>query len=243
MKTVKEVSRLTGVSIRTLHHYDAIGLLKPSGVTEAGYRLYDDAALERLYRILVFRELGLPLKEIGGLLEAPDHDRNRVLEQQIRRMQAKIAHLENRISLARGMRMIGVKDMDFEGFDPRQIDDYSAQAKALYGKTDAYKEYTRKSKGRSAQQEADLGSQVMAMFTRLGQLRGEAPDSEAAQNWVRELQSFFTEHFYTCTPQILRSLAESYADGGSMNENIDKAGGEGTGAFAKAAINAYLDSL
>lgn len=243
MKTVKEVSRLTGVSIRTLHHYDAIGLLKPSGVTEAGYRLYDDVALERLYRILVFRELGLPLKEIGALLEAPDHDRNRVLEQQIRRMQAKIAHLENRISLARGMRMIGVKDMDFEGFDPRQIDDYSAQAKALYGKTDAYKEYTRKSKGRGAQQEADLGSQVMAMFTRLGQLRGEAPDSEAAQNWVRELQSFFTEHFYTCTPQILRSLAESYADGGSMNENIDKAGGEGTGAFAKAAINAYLDSL
>ena len=243
MKTVKEVSRLTGVSIRTLHHYDAIGLLKPSSVTEAGYRLYDDAALERLYRILVFRELGLPLKEIGALLEAPDEVRNRVLEQQIRQMQTKITHLENRISLARGMRMIGVKEMDLEGFDPRQIDDYSAQAKALYGKTDAYREYTRKSKGRSAQQEADLGSRVMELFARLGQLRGEAPDSEAAQNWVRELQSFFTEHFYTCTPQILGSLAKGYAGGGSMNENIDKAGGPGTGAFAKAAIQAYLDSL
>ena len=243
MKTVKEVSRLTGVSIRTLHHYDAIGLLKPSSVTEAGYRLYDDAALERLYRILVFRELGLPLKEIGALLEAPDEVRNRVLEQQIRQMQTKITQLENRISLARGMRMIGVKEMDLEGFDPRRIDDYSAQAKALYGKTDAYREYTRKSKGRSAQQEADLGSRVMELFARLGQLRGEAPDSEAAQNWVRELQSFFTEHYYTCTPQILGSLAESYAGGGSMNENIDKAGGPGTGAFAKAAIQAYLDSL
>ena len=79
MKTVKEVSRLTGVSVRTLHHYDAIGLLKPTQVTEAGYRLYDGAALERLYMILVYRELGLSLKAIGDILDAPDYDRNRVL--------------------------------------------------------------------------------------------------------------------------------------------------------------------
>ena len=79
MKTVKEVSRLTGVSVRTPHHYDAIGLLKPTQVTEAGYRLYDGAALERLYMILVYRELGLSLKAIGDILDAPDYDRNRVL--------------------------------------------------------------------------------------------------------------------------------------------------------------------
>ena len=83
MKTVKEVSKLTGVSIRALHHYDAIGLLKPSQVTAAGYRLYDADALERLYMILVFRELGLSLKEIGEILNASDYDRNRVLEKQI----------------------------------------------------------------------------------------------------------------------------------------------------------------
>ena len=80
MKTVKEVSKLTGVSIRSLHHYDAIGLLKPTKVTEAGYRLYDDAAIERLYMILLFRELGLALKEIASILNAPDYNRNRVLE-------------------------------------------------------------------------------------------------------------------------------------------------------------------
>ena len=72
MKTVTEVSKLTGVSVRALHHYDNIGLLKPTRVTEAGYRLYDDTALERLYMILVFRELGLSLKEITGILQAPD---------------------------------------------------------------------------------------------------------------------------------------------------------------------------
>ena len=91
MKTVKEVSKLTGVSIRALHHYDAIGLLKPTRVTESGYRLYDDTAMEKLYMILIFRELGLSLKEIAAILHAPDYDRNRVLEKQIAIMQEKPA--------------------------------------------------------------------------------------------------------------------------------------------------------
>lgn len=243
MKTIKEVCRLTGVSARTLHHYDAIGLLKPTRVTEAGYRQYDDAALERLYMILLFRELGFSLRRIGAILDAPDYDRNRVLEEQVHLMEGRITHLENRITLARGIQLIGVKHMDFNGFDPKKLDDYSAQAKALYGKTEAYQEYTRKSQGRSKQQEQALGDQVMDFFVRLGALRDEAPDSEACRSWAKALQEFFTAHFYTCTPQILRSLAESYAGGGSMNENIDKAGGEGTGKFAKQVIDAYLDNL
>ena len=243
MKTVTEVSRLTGVSVRTLHHYDAIGLLKPTQITEAGYRLYDETAQERLCMILVYREFGLSLRQIGAILDTPDYDRNRVLEDQIRLMQGKITHLQNRISLAKGIQTIGVKYMDFNGFDSKKIDEYSTQAKALYGKTEAYQEYAQKSRGRSKQQEQDLGGQVMDFFTRLGELRNEAPDSEACRNWAKELQSFFTAHFYTCTPQIFRSLAESYAGGGSMNENIDKAGGDGTGAFAKQVIDAYLDTL
>lgn len=243
MKTVKEVSRLTGVSIRTLHHYDAIDLLKPTQVTEAGYRLYDDAAIEKLCMILVFRELGLSLKEITGILNAPDYDRNRVLEQQIKHMQERIDKLQNRIALARGMLLLGVKYMDFQGFDPSKMDDYSAQAKALYGKTDAYKEFEQKSKFRTQAQEKDLGGQVMVFFVRLGKMRPCQPDCEAAQNWARQLQEFFTRHYYTCTPQILGSLAESYAGGGSMTENIDKVGGAGTGAFAKEVIDAYLANL
>ena len=243
MKTVKEVSRLTGVSVRTLHHYDAIGLLKPTRVTEAGYRLYDGDALVRLHMILVYRELGLSLKEIGKILDAPDYDRSRVLEHQIRLMQEKVRKLQDRISLAKGMLVSGVKDMSFENFDPKKMDEYSEQAKMLYGKTDAYKEYSQKSKTRTKEQEKDLGDQVMDFFARLGKMRPCEPDSEAARSWAMELQAFFTVHYYTCTPQILRSLAESYADGGSMNENIDRAGGAGTGAFAKQVIDAYTESL
>ena len=243
MKTVKEVSVLTGVSVRTLHHYDAIDLLKPTQVTEAGYRLYNDAALEKLYMILVFRELGLSLKEIAEVLHAPDYDRNRVLEKQIALMQERIGKLQNRITLAKGIRILGVNYMNFEGFDPKKMDEYSQQAKTLYGKTDAYKEFEQKSKNRTKEQEKDLGTQVMDLFAQLGNLRPCAPDCEAAQSWVKELQEFFTENFYTCTPQILKSLAESYAGGGSMTENIDRVGGTGTGAFAKEVIDCYIRSL
>jgi DNA-binding transcriptional MerR regulator len=243
LKTVKEVSRLSGVSVRTLHHYDNIGLLKPTQVTEAGYRLYDDAAMERLYLILVFREFGLPLKEIKDLLDGPEENRNRLLELQIRQMQRKVSKLNDQIAFAKGISVLGVNYMNFEGFNPDKMDDYSAQAKTLYGKTDAYKEYEHKSKNRTKEQEKDLGGQVMDFFARLGSLRPCAPDSEAARNWAKELQTFLTANYYTCTPQILQCLAESYAGGGSMTENIDRVGGPGTGAFAKVVIEAYVKSL
>ena len=240
MKTVNQVSKLTGVSVRTLHHYDTIDLLKPAAVTDAGYRLYDDAALEKLYMILVFRELGLSLKQIADILHAPDFDRNRCLEKQIKLMQERVQKLQDRITLANGILTLGVKYMSFEGFDPKKMDEYSVQAKALYGKTDAYKEFAQKSAGRSKEQEKDLGAQVMEFFTRLGKMRPCDPGCEDAQRWAKELQEFFTENYYTCTPQILGSLAESYAGGGSMTENIDKAGGAGTGAFAKEVIDIYI---
>ena len=87
MRTVHEVSRLTGVSVRTLHHYDAIGLLKPAHVTQAGYRLYDDAALRRLQSILLFRELQFPLKQIKAILDSPGFDRKEALRQQLEMLQ------------------------------------------------------------------------------------------------------------------------------------------------------------
>lgn len=121
--------------------------------------------------------------------------------------------------------------------------DYSVKARELYGQTDAYKEYEQKSKSRTPQQEQDLGAQVMDFFARLGQMRPCEPGCDAAQTWVKELQDFFSEHYYTCTPQILKGLAESYAGGGSMTENIDKAGGPGTGAFAKEVIDLYIQKL
>jgi len=239
MKTVTEIAKQTGVSVRTLHHYDAIGLLKPSCVTEAGYRMYDDEALERLYLILLFREIGFPLKDIQGILDAPDYDRNRVLEKQVELLKAKIEHLQNRIHLANGIKMIGVKYLEFDGWDPKKIDEYQQQAQVLYGKSKPWKQWEEKRSKRSPEQEKDINGRVMDFFVRLGALKSEAPDSEAVQGWVKELQEFFTENFYDCTPQILLGLGEMYAGGGSLTENIDSAGGKGTGEFAWQAIRIY----
>lgn len=239
MKTVNEVSRMTGCSVRTLHHYDAIGLLKPTQITDAGYRLYDEEAIEKLFLILLFKEIGFPLKEIQNVLSAPDFDRNRVLEHQIELLQQKVTYLQNRIQLARGIQLIGIKHMNLKEFDMKKIDDYAAQAKTLYGKTEAYKEFEKKSAGRSKETEKALGDQVMDFFVRLGAMRHMDPGCAEVQAWVKELQAFFTEHYYNCTNPILLSLAESYSGGGSMNENIDNAGGHGTGAFAREAICIY----
>ena len=130
--------------------------------------------------------------------------------------------------------------MDFEDFDSQKIDDYSTQAKALYGKTDAYTEFSQKSASRTKEQEKNLGAQVMDFFAKLGKMRPCDPGCAEAQAWAKDLQAFFTANYYTCTPQILSSLAESYAGGGSMTENIDRVGGAGTGAFAKEVIDLYV---
>lgn len=239
MKTVKQISSLTGVSVRTLHHYDSIGLLKPTAVTEAGYRLYDDAALQRLQQILLYRELGFPLKDIQALLDAPEDVRRKALDDHIRQLDAKRQKLQDKISMAAIMKITEVNNMDFEQFDAKKMDDYSAQAKTLWGKTEAYREYQVKSQGRSKETDRALGDDLMGLFRELGTMRDQAADSEAVQTWVKKLQGFISEHYYTCTKPILMGLGQMYAGGGSMTENIDHAGGAGTGEFAMQAITVY----
>lgn len=243
MKTVKQISQLTGVSVRTLHHYHTIGLLPPTEVSPAGYRLYDDDALQRLRSILVLREFRLSLHEIGVFLDAPPQERRNMLASREQALKEQIQKLEKRAALAASLQRIGVEHMDLHNTDPRNLDDYTEQAKLLYGKTEAYGEYTKKSAGRSKQQEQALGDQVMDFFVRLAKMRPLAADSPQALEWAAALQTFFTRHYYTCTPQILACLAESYGDGGPMNQNIDRAAGEGTGAFAKEVVNAYLSNM
>ena len=239
MKTVKQISELTGVSVRTLHHYDSIGLLKPTAVTEAGYRLYDDAALQRLQQILLYRELGFPLKDSPALLDAPEDVRRKALDDHIRQLDAKRPKRQDKISMAAIMKITEVNNMDFEQFDAKKMDDYSAQAKTLWGKTEAYREYQVKSQGRSKETDRALGDDRMGLFRELGTMRDQTADSEAVQTWVKKLQGFISEHYYTCTKPILMGLGQMYAGGGSMTENIDHAGGAGTGEFAMQAITVY----
>ena len=239
MRTVNEVSKLTGVSVRTLHHYDEIGLFKPTEVTEAGYRLYDDTALERLQHILLFKELQFPLKDIKTILDSPDFDRNKALEQQIELLTMKKEHLENLILFARGIKTLGVRNMDFSAFDTKKMDEYAAQAKENWGKTDAYKEFEEKSKDWTEETTGNIAKDMMRLFVEFGAMKDLDPADEKVQAQVKRLQDYITTNFYNCTTQILSGLGRMYAGGGEFTENIDNAGGKGTAEFCHRAIEIY----
>ena len=239
MKTVIAVSRLTGVSVRTLHHYDAIGLLKPAKVTDAGYRLYDDAALARLQTILLFRELEFPLKEIKEMLDAADFDPIAALDDQIRLLQLRREQLDLLIDHARQIQKTGVFPMNFSAYDTKKLDAYAQEAKARWGHTDAWKESQEKAKGKTKAELTAEADGLMDIFRRLGQLRTGSPAAPEAQALIAELRGYICEHYYNCTPQILRGLGQMYIAGGEMTENIDRTGGEGTARFTREAIEIY----
>ena len=236
MRTVKEVSNLTGVSVRTMHHYDEIGLLKPAKVTEAGYRLYDDAALRRLHAILLLKELQFPLKEIRKILDNPGFDPMEALQQQIELLELQKQHLEVLIAHAREIQKTGVIPMDYTAFNTEKIDRYAKEAKAKWGNTEAYKEFETKTAGKDMQ---ETGDKLMDIFRQFGEVRHLSPASTEAQALVAKLQNFISNNYYNCTKQILFGLGQMYAAPGEMNDNIDKAGGAGTGVFARDAITIY----
>ncbi|MCI8373047.1 MAG: MerR family transcriptional regulator [Lachnospiraceae bacterium] len=242
MRTVNEVSKLTGVSIRALQYYDKIGLLKPTKYTESGYRLYDDTALERLQQILLFRELEFPLKEIGEIISRPDFDKNQALEQQITLLTLKKERLERLIDFARGIKFTGVRTMDFLAFDTTKIDEYTQQAKAQWGKTAEYKEFEQKSQERSKEEERAVMEQFMQIFVEFGKIKDRAAEATEAQSLVKRLQEYIMHNFYTCSNEILAGLGQMYDAGGEFTANIDRVGGNGTAAFAAEAVRVYCNT-
>ncbi|MCR4598429.1 MAG: MerR family transcriptional regulator [Acetatifactor sp.] len=241
MKTVNEVSKLTGVSIRTLQYYDKIGLLKPAEYTESGYRLYDDAALERLGQILLFRELEFPLKDIKDIVTRSDFDKRMALDQQIELLELKKEHIENLISMCRGLKLRGVRHMDFTAFDSSKLDEYAKRAKEQWGNTPEFKEFEEKDQKRSKSEKESMMADFMKIFEEFGTMKDQDPASAEAQAQVKKLQSYITEHFYKCTKEILYSLGKMYASGGEFTENINKMGGEGTADFTYRAIRIFCD--
>lgn len=239
MMTVNEVSKLAGVSIRTLQYYDKIGLLHPTGHTDAGYRLYDDTDLERLQHILLFRELEFPLKDIAAIINSPDFDRSKALEQQIEMLRLKREHIDNLMNFALGIKMLGVKHMDFKAFDRSRLDEYSRQAKEMYGKSPEYKEMEEKSKNRTKEEEDLIADRFMLLFKEAGELKDRDPASPEAQDLVKRIQDFITENLYTCSKKILSGLGKMYSGGGDFTRNIDEYGGEGTAEFVDKAIQIY----
>ena len=129
--------------------------------------------------------------------------------------------------------------MSSDTFDTKKLNEYAAQAKAAWGETAAYKEFEQRSKGRSREEEASLAGGMMQIFAEFGTIKEEDPASPKAQAAVGKLQGFITQHYYTCTKEILSGLGRAYAAGGEFTQNIDRAGGKGTAGFAAKAIEIY----
>ena len=230
--TVIEVSRLTGISIRTLQYYDRIGLLQPAERTEAGYRLYDDASMELLQQILLFRELQFPLKDMTD----PNYNREKALDQQIRLLELRKEHLEQLIHYANDMKEKRINHMSFTAFDSQKLKEYEKQAKAEWGNTEAFREYEDRTKSWTRRDYSVFADGLMRLFAEFGQMKNLPPDGPGPQAQVKKLQKYISDHMYNCTDEILLSLAGAYKSGGDVTKNIDAAGGEGTASFTAEAI-------
>ena len=233
--TVNEVSRLTGVSVRTLHYYDQIGLLAPSHKTESGYRVYEAEQLERLQQILLFRTLQFSLEEIRELIDSPELDRELALKQQIDLLTMKKQQLERMIEFAQELLQTGGSKMSFEAFDTKQMEQYAEEAKRRWQHTDAYREFER----RPQEPAEEVQNGLMECFVRMGMKRALPVEHPEVQAQVRAIQQYITDHFYTCTDEILQSLGEMYTADERFAKNIDRAGGAGTAEFTARAIAYY----
>lgn len=236
--TVKEVSRRCGVSVRTLHYYEEIGLLLRSGATQAGYRLYDDTALERLSQVLLLRELDFPLAQIKTILDNPAFDREEALNGQIRLLEMRRDRLDRLIRLAASIKEKGVTAMDFQAFDTAEIDKYQEEVRKRWGASPAYQEYAEKTKAYSPQDFQNAQTCVAEQFRAFAALRGRDYREKAVQEQVEKLRQAITGNFYTCTVEILSSLGQMYTADDRFRSNIDRYGA-GTADFAGRAIAYY----
>ena len=235
---IKEFAEYTGVSVRTLHYYDEIGLLPPAFIDrDTGYRFYDEHSLLRMQEILFYRELDFSLKSIGEILSSPNYDKDKALKEQKQLLVLKKERLE---------RLIDAIDSAVKGenvmkaFDNSEFETHKAEAKERWGQTDAYKDYAEKTKNYGKDKWSGI---VTDMDSILGEFalcmkNGSAPDAEETQNLVKKLQNHITENYYHCTDQILADLGQMYVADERFQNNIDKHA-PGTAAFVCEAITAY----
>ena len=244
--TVGRLARMAGVSVRTLHHYDEIGLLTPNGRSANGYRHYGRAEVARLQEVLFFRELGFSLEAIKAIVETPGYDRRAALEQHRALLERRTEHMLAMLEAVdraigaetKGVAMTNEEMLEvFGDFDPAE---YAAEAEQRWGGTDAYRESARrtasytKSDWEAIRREADA---INAGFLKL-MAAGDTAHGEAAAALVDRHRAHITKWFYECTPEIHQGLGQMYVADQRFQKNIDKAG-EGLAAYMSEAIAAH----
>ena len=238
---ISEVAKLTGITVRTLHYYDEIGLLKPSEITEAGYRLYSREDLEILQQILFFRELDFPLSQIKEIMNNPNYDKEEALKKQKELLIQQRQRIEGLIKLIE-KRIEGDNNMSFKEFDMNEIEEnkkkYAKEVKERWGPSKAYEESEKKTSSYNKEKWGDINQETSEIFKGFAELRNSDPGSEEVQELVRRWQKYITDNFYTCTNKILSGLGLMYVEDERFKENLDK-NGEGTAKLMEEAIKIY----
>ena len=241
---IKEFAKLTGVSVRTLHYYDEIGLIKPALVdAQNGYRFYDENSLLRMQEILFYRELDFPLKSILEILSSPDYDKQKALAEQRKLLELKKERLERIIDALDGATKGKVTMTAFDNSDYETArKQYEVEAKQRWGETDAYKEHQEKTADYSKDKWQAVNDGLMEIFAKFSECRknGNTAVSDEAQALVIELKDYITENYYTCTKEILAGLGQMYVADERFKTNIDKTG-DGTAEFVSKAIEIYCN--
>ncbi len=235
---IKDFAELCSVSVRTLHYYDEIGLLKPSFTDErTGYRYYGQESLFRMQEIMFYRELDFPLKSIKEILSSPDYDKKEALKQQKKLLIMKKERLERLIS---SIDSAEKGKVIMNAFDNSEFEKYKNEAKERWGSTDAYKEHKEKTKDYTKGDFDALGEGmdlIMGEFS-LCMKKDLSPESEEAQGLVKKLQDYITANFYTCTKEILAGLGQMYVFDERFKTKIDRHG-DGTAQFISEAVEFY----
>ena len=238
---INEVAKLTGISVRTLHYYDEIGLLPPDEVMESGYRLYGNNALERLQQILFFRELGFALKEIQKILNNPAFDQNGALENHKKLLLLKRARLDDLIALVDST-LKGEPKMSFKEFDMTEIEaaqkDYAKEVEERWGRTEAYAESSRKTKSYHKEDWARIAEEEEQIYREFAARIGQDVSTPEVQNLVAKWQTHITNNFYRCSKEILAGLGNMYVLDERFTKNINKHG-DGLAEFMSRAIAEY----
>ncbi len=226
--TVGEVARLAKVSVRTLHHYDSIGLLSPTGRTEAGYRLYGMTDLERLQQVLFFRELGLPLEEIRRVMLDPAFDRGEALRAQrklladkARRTEAMLSKIDEALGALDGGWTMNEEEMFevFGEFDPKQYED---EVKQRWGDTDAYRESMRRTKSFTKEDWKRVTAEQQGVMDAFAEVfrEGLAPDDPRVLEVVERHRKAIAD-FYPCSKEMHANLGRMYVADGRFKKNYE----------------------
>jgi DNA-binding transcriptional MerR regulator len=215
---VGEVAALAGVTVRTLHHYDRIGLLSPSERTAAGYRQYAPADLDRLHQVLLYRELGFPLEEVATLLDDPSADpeahlrrQHRLLRDRLERTSAMVAAVEKEME-ARAMGISLSPEERFEVFGDNDPAQYDAEVGERWGETDAYAQSKRKTAAYSKEDWLRIKTEGEDVERRFAEaLQSDVPaDSPQAMDIAEEHRQQITRNFYDCPPEMHAGLGRMY---------------------------------